>query len=261
MQADNGNGMRFIIRFNSIILKRDIPPQDRIDGLLQLKKEIPQNVPSDMALWTFTVTLNNEICSCYVAMHQKYKLTPLIEENKSMLNSLEQGHRAKRTEQPAIDEVVYVMNLEYKQMVELSQSKNHQRDVAYCYHRMATLWQWSKKDEEMVRCICKCNIALSKIPRQKYLSQKQLVKLYPDWQKAIEEEFSASRGLKYDLVEQSEDYIAIYDKVEQLIQQHIDDQGRIARDPMQYWAIKKQVLQEFGISWRSPKSLNPRVMF
>jgi hypothetical protein len=54
----------------------------------------------------------------------------------------------------------------------------------------------------------------------------------------------------------------VYDDAERIIQGFIEEQGRMPRTPDQYWNIKQEVLaSHFGITWRSPRVMNPGVKF
>ncbi len=68
---------------------------------------------------------------------------------------------------------------------------------------------------------------------------------------------TARKGMpKSDPVEQTEEYLAVIDEVEALIDQH-----KTMDFCMEYWSLKAQFLGEKGIYWRSPVLLNPGVMF
>ena len=94
------------------------------------------------------------------------------------------------------------------------------------------------------------------------LSKQQLLLQFADHAQVVEDVFGAHRALKTDPVEQSQQYLAIYDDAERIIQGLIEAQGRIPRSPEQYWSIKAEVLKfHFGIDWQSPRLLNPNVKF
>ncbi len=68
---------------------------------------------------------------------------------------------------------------------------------------------------------------------------------------------NARKGLPQDdPIEASEEYLAIIDEVEELI-----DHNKTMDFCMEYWNLKGQYLAERGIHWRSPVILNPGVMF
>lgn len=68
---------------------------------------------------------------------------------------------------------------------------------------------------------------------------------------------NARRGLpKDDPVEQTEEYLAVIDEVERLI-----DENKTMDFCMEYWSLKSYYLSQKGIYWRSPVLLNPGVMF
>ncbi len=67
--------------------------------------------------------------------------------------------------------------------------------------------------------------------------------------------------LKYDPIEDTPEFQAIKDEVERKVEARIgkpDGMGYCHR----YWHTKAQILRdEYGIIWRSPAIMNPRVMF
>ncbi len=68
---------------------------------------------------------------------------------------------------------------------------------------------------------------------------------------------NARRGLpKNDPVEQTDEYLAVIDEVEQLIEENTE-----LDFCMEYWSLKSQFLAQKGIFWRSPVLLNPGFMF
>ena len=58
------------------------------------------------------------------------------------------------------------------------------------------------------------------------------------------------------LVEKTEEYLAVIDKVEEKI-----EKTKQMNFCLEYWNLKAQFLFEYGILWRSPTQLNPGVMF
>ena len=68
-------------------------------------------------------------------------------------------------------------------------------------------------------------------------------------------------GLRYDPIEDSEEYLATKDELEALIKAQIGDRKHIGYCYL-YWGAKKQILKEkYGIEWRSPAKLNAGVYF
>ncbi len=61
---------------------------------------------------------------------------------------------------------------------------------------------------------------------------------------------------KNEPVEKTEEYIAVIDEVEKLI-----DEYKTMDFCLEYWSLKSMYLAERGIHWRSPATLNPHVMF
>ena len=82
------------------------------------------------------------------------------------------------------------------------------------------------------------------------LSDRKAEKLYQEGK-------SARNGMpKSDPVEQTEEYLAVIDEVEALIDRH-----KTMDFCMEYWSLKGQFLAQKGIRWQSPVILNPGVMF
>ncbi len=66
----------------------------------------------------------------------------------------------------------------------------------------------------------------------------------------------AKKQIKQDKVELSEEYLDVIDEVEAEIEKRIEFDT-----PHEYWSIKRELLEERGIRWRSPAVLNPRTKF
>lgn len=67
--------------------------------------------------------------------------------------------------------------------------------------------------------------------------------------------------LKYDPVEDSETYLSVIDEVERKLYDELKDEPRSMGFCFRYWAAKRALLEQYGITWRSPQMMNPRVMF
>ena len=67
--------------------------------------------------------------------------------------------------------------------------------------------------------------------------------------------------LDYDPVEDSEAYLTVIDEVERRLYEELKDEPRHMGFCFEYWSAKEALLREYGIEWRSPSSMNPRVMF
>lgn len=68
-------------------------------------------------------------------------------------------------------------------------------------------------------------------------------------------------GLRYDPIEDSEEYLAIKDELEALIKAEIGERKHIGYCYL-YWGAKRRILKEkYGIEWRSPSELNAGVYF
>ena len=70
-----------------------------------------------------------------------------------------------------------------------------------------------------------------------------------------------TKGYKYDPVEDTPEYIAIRDELEKKILERMG--GEMTRgNAHMYPAIKKEILKkDYGIDWKSPQELNPRIRF
>ena len=67
--------------------------------------------------------------------------------------------------------------------------------------------------------------------------------------------------LKYDSVEDSEAYLSVIDEVERRLYEELKGEPRHMGFCFRYWSAKSELLAEYGIKWRSPRIMNPRVMF
>ena len=67
--------------------------------------------------------------------------------------------------------------------------------------------------------------------------------------------------LKYDPIEDSKEYLDVIDEVEQKLYEQLKDEPRFMGFCFQYWSLKRTILAEYGIEWRSPAIMNPRVHF
>ena len=67
------------------------------------------------------------------------------------------------------------------------------------------------------------------------------------------------RNLKHDPVEMTEEYLAVIDEVDEMIEKNREYRGFGSCHHV--WSLKTDYLAEKGIKWRSPDVLNPRVRF
>ena len=67
--------------------------------------------------------------------------------------------------------------------------------------------------------------------------------------------------LQYDPVEDSEAYLSVIDEVERRLYEELKNEPRHMGFCFEYWSAKRDLLAEYGIEWRSPGIMNPRVMF
>lgn len=70
-----------------------------------------------------------------------------------------------------------------------------------------------------------------------------------------------SRNYKYDLVEDTEQYQAIKDELEEKILSKMG--GQINRGNAHLYVLYKKeiLLADYGIEWKSPQELNPQIRF
>ena len=68
--------------------------------------------------------------------------------------------------------------------------------------------------------------------------------------------------MKTDPVEQTPEYLAIEEELEQEIRLQLQFVKRTRGYCYRYWEVKRKVLKKtYGIDWKSPKQLNPRIKF
>lgn len=259
MSATPDQTLKFTIDFNSVLMNHQMPPEEKIPKLLQLQTRLDE-LPNEQSKVLFKLQSNLSIGQCYVDAHQKYNLTNVVEECKILLHKLEEYDFAHQP-QKVWGYLAERFQSYYGELIDLCQAKNHQRDIAYCHQEVARIWDRAGNESNCVRAFVLSNVALSKVPGKFALTQAQLVEQFPDEMEYIQQIFS-TRTLKNDPIEQTEEYIAVYDDAERIIQGLIEQQGRMPRTPDQYWNIKQEVLElHFGITWRSPRVMNPGVRF
>ncbi len=260
MSTAQDNLHKFWAHFNAVLMNRKMLPQDKIPRLLQLQSQLDV-LPNEQSKHLFKLQSNLILGDCYVSTHQKYLLTPIVEECKQLLLKVEEWDFAT---QPKIvwGQLGSKLDGYYCDLVTICLAKNHQRDVAYCYKQISRIWDKIGDELRCVRALALCNVALAKIPGEFAFSREQLLEQFPNRATIINQTFDGARCLKSDPVEQSQKYIDAYDEAERIIQGLIEQQGRLARCPDQYWSIKREVLEfHFGIEWKSPRIMNPTVRF
>lgn len=67
--------------------------------------------------------------------------------------------------------------------------------------------------------------------------------------------------LKFDPVERTEKWECVIYDVERKCAELLEDEQRGMGFCFAYWSAKRAVLQKYGITWRSPAVMNPRVLF
>ncbi len=260
MEEQKDKSMTFWREFNKVLMDRRMPPDIKVEKILHLQQGFDV-LPTQQAKWNFQFFSNVELAKCYVLLHKKYLLSPLIAQCKELL--LKTAEYDFSTQAPnAYAHICGILADNYQSLADICQSKNHQRDVAYCYEQVVKLWELVGDVTRKVRALILQNVALSKIPNQSYLTREQILQAYPERTEFINKIFDDARCLKYDPVEQSQKYLDIYDEAEKIIQDIIEQEGRLARCPQQYWNIKREVLKEmYDIDWHSPALLNKGVRF
>ena len=71
----------------------------------------------------------------------------------------------------------------------------------------------------------------------------------------------AGAHLKFDPVERTEEYEDLIYDVEKECDRRLKGEPRGMGFCFSYWATRRAVLAAYGIEWRSPSYMNPRVMF
>lgn len=260
MASQQDQLLKFTIDFNVVLMDREMPLQEKIPKLLQLQKGL-DILPNEQSKVLFKLQSNLSLGDCYVKANQRYNLTPVVEDCKQLLIKLEE-HDFATQPQKVWDYLAERFESYYGELIALCQAKNHQRDVAYCHQQVARIWDKAGNEANCIKAFVLSNIALSKVPNGFAMTREQLALQFEEHAGLIDQTFEASRWLKTDPIEQSPEYIAIYDDAERIIQGLIDEQGRLLRSPDQYWNIKAEVLEfHFNIRWKSPRVMNPSVKF
>ena len=252
--------LHFNVKFNSVLMNSQIPPAEKIPQILQLQKDF-DILPNEQSKAIFALQSDLVLGDCYVKTHQKYMLTPIVARCKVWLDKLEEHDFATQPKK-VWGYLAERFDGYYNELADLCQAKNHQRDVAWCYQEIARIYDRAGDEANCIKNFVLSNVALAKIPNSFALSKEQLLEQFPDHVVQISQIFDSQRGLKNDPIEQSEKYLSIYDEAERIIQGLIEQEGRLARSPDQYWNIKRDVLEfHFGIEWKSPRLMNPGVRF
>ena len=80
----------------------------------------------------------------------------------------------------------------------------------------------------------------------------------------VEESVQQARApfLKHDPVEDTPEYLEIKEELETILYEHFKDVDQFMGFCFEYWSKKREILlSKYGIEWRSPSSMNPRVHF
>ncbi len=73
-------------------------------------------------------------------------------------------------------------------------------------------------------------------------------------------QYPKRHGICYDPVEDTEAYKEAMKKIERELDEHMEGRDGMGSCHI-YWSLKKKLLAELGIEWRSPKECNPHIMF
>lgn len=104
----------------------------------------------------------------------------------------------------------------------------------------------------------------------KYLSQDNLLGELPEMfsgylsKEEVEEIVQQARApfLKHDPVEDTPEYLEIKEELETILYEHFKGVDQFMGFCFEYWSKKREILlSKYGIEWRSPSSMNPRVHF
>ena len=82
---------------------------------------------------------------------------------------------------------------------------------------------------------------------------------YKDYANVVIQGINAS-VLNVDPIEFSEEFAEIFQEVMWKVEEEIDKEGDF-HSAIQRWTIMEKYFEEMGISWKTPKLMNPRVMF
>lgn len=70
-----------------------------------------------------------------------------------------------------------------------------------------------------------------------------------------------SRSLAFDPIQRTAQWEEVIYDVEKEVNSLLKNEPRCMGFCHLYWSAKRQVLEKYGIAWRSPSAMNPRVMF
>jgi hypothetical protein len=74
-------------------------------------------------------------------------------------------------------------------------------------------------------------------------------------------QYPQRNGRKYDPVEDTEVYKKVIEKIEKELDERMKDKPQGMGSCHIYWELKKELLADAGIEWKSPKECNPYIMF
>lgn len=76
-----------------------------------------------------------------------------------------------------------------------------------------------------------------------------------------QDEIPQTGHLKHDPVEWTARWEAVIDKADEIVYRHLRGEPRGMGFCFSFWSERKTALAKFGIEWRTPHQMNPRVLF
>jgi len=109
--------------------------------------------------------------------------------------------------------------------------------------------------------LAKCYRFMNYLPihLQEGIKEKEIERLYQEYSKPIFEALTY-KGLLVDEIEHDENFLSLFDEVNEEVERRIDIEGELFV-PFQRWNIMQEEYLKRGISWKTPKQMNPHVMF
>jgi hypothetical protein len=74
-------------------------------------------------------------------------------------------------------------------------------------------------------------------------------------------DYPVRNGMNYDPVEDTEEYKKVIKKVEKELERQMKDWPQGLGQCHIYWNLKKRLLAEYGVNWRSPSECNTHIIF
>ncbi len=171
--------------------------------------------------------------------HQNYRNLPLAKECMLLLESLddpEEGPLGK----------AYACNAILEQLSEYDTPR-------FCMEILQREKQWVEESEEKSDWLTPESIDSDILRLEDYIDTEGLSM----------QDFCKKHGkhLLFDPVERTPQWEEIYLEVEKDCFRQLKGTHRGMGFCFGYWAVKRAVLAKYGIEWKSPQFMNPRVMF